>query len=96
MQKSTKQQIPKAALRRVVYEATQTLASPENNFRWKASALDVLQEAAEQYLTELIHCSNLAAIHCDRVTIKPKDTRLVRRVWEYIEYNNIDKCGMQA
>lgn len=38
------------------------------------------QEAAESYLVELFEDMKLCAIHAHRVTIKPRDMDLVRRL----------------
>jgi histone H3 len=43
-------------------------------------ALEVLQEAAEAYLIALLEDSNLCAIHSKRITVKPIDMQLSRRV----------------
>jgi len=49
-------------------------------FRWQASAILALQEAAEAHLVGLFEDSNLCAIHGKRVTIMPKDMQLARRI----------------
>ena len=41
---------------------------------------DLLQEAAESYLTLLFDEANLCAIHAKRVTIMPKDIHIARRL----------------
>ena len=48
--------------------------------RFQKQALFALQEATEAYLVGLFEDSNLCAIHSKRVTIKPKDMQLSRRV----------------
>jgi histone H3/H4 len=49
-------------------------------YRWQASAILALQEAAEAHLVGLFEDSNLCAIHGKRVTIMPKDMQLARRI----------------
>ncbi|RWS00065.1 histone 3-like protein, partial [Dinothrombium tinctorium] len=46
----------------------------------QASALEVLQEAAETYLVELFEHSNLVANNAERVTVMPEDMHTVRRI----------------
>ena len=40
-----------------------------------------LQEAAEAFLISLFKDTNLCAIHAKRVTIMPKDMKVVLRIW---------------
>ena len=49
-------------------------------FRWQASALLAMQEAAEAYLVHLFEDANLCTIHAKRVTIMPRDIQLARRI----------------
>ena len=42
--------------------------------------VNAIQEAAEAYLVGLFEDTNLVAIHAKRITIKPKDIQLVRRI----------------
>ena len=48
------------------------------SLRIQSTALLALQEASEQYITEMFAKSQLAAIHGQRVTVQPKDVQLVR------------------
>lgn len=48
--------------------------------RWRADALEALQEACEDYLVSLMEDANLCAIHGKRVTIMPRDIHLARRI----------------
>ena len=43
----------------------------------QTSAVDALQQAAEAFLVSVFEDTNLAAIHAKRVTIMPKDMKLV-------------------
>mmetsp|Transcript_3086 Transcript_3086/g.4704 ORF Transcript_3086/g.4704 Transcript_3086/m.4704 type:complete len:139 (-) Transcript_3086:131-547(-) len=49
-------------------------------FRWQASAMLALQEAAEAHLVGLFEDANLCTIHAKRVTVMPKDIQLARRI----------------
>lgn len=49
-------------------------------YRWQATALIALQEAAEAHLIGLFEDANLCTIHAKRVTIMPKDIQLARRI----------------
>ena len=46
--------------------------------RWQKAALDCLQEAAEAYLVSVMCDSNLLSHHAKRVTLMPRDMRLLR------------------
>ena len=52
----------------------------QTDLRFQSHAVLALQEAAEAYLVGLFEDTNLCAIHAKRVTIKPKDIQLVRRI----------------
>lgn len=69
--------IPRAAVNRLVREIASTF---KNDLRFKESAVNALQEAAEIYITGLFEDTNLCAISARRVTIKPQDMRLARRI----------------
>ena len=76
-QKSTELLIHKLPFQRLVREITQDLNA---SLRFQTSAITALQEAAEAYLVNLFEDTNLCAIHAKRVTIKPKDIQLARRI----------------
>ena len=76
-QKSTELLIHKLPFQRLVREIAQDL---NPSLRFQTSALTALQEAAEAYLVDLFEDTNLCAIHAKRVTIKPKDIQLARRI----------------
>ena len=76
-QKSAELLIRKLPFQRLVREIALTY---KRDFRFQASALDALQEAAESYLVGLFEDTNLCAIHAKRVTIMPKDIQLARRI----------------
>ena len=47
---------------------------------WSSQALLAIQCAAEEYLVGLMHDGLCATIHAKRVTLTPKDMRLVCRI----------------
>ena len=51
-----------------------------DDYRLGHGAVEALQEAAEAYLVGLFEDTNLCAIHAKRVTIKPMDIKLARRI----------------
>ena len=51
---------------------------PDRAYRWQSLALAALHEASEAFLVNLFSNSNLAAMHAGRVTLQPKDMKLVR------------------
>jgi len=76
-QKSTDLFIRKLAFQRLVREIANDF---KDELRFQGSAMLALQEAAEAYQVVLFEDTNLCAIHANRVTIKPKDIQLVRRI----------------
>ena len=85
IQGSTDLLLRKLPFQRLVRELCDQISSDlfknENKqFRWQASALEALQEAAERYTVGLLNDSNLAAIHAKRVTLFRTDMVLVQRV----------------
>ena len=81
-QKSTELLCRRLPFRRLVLEIAQQY---KENLRFQRSAIFALQEAAEVYLVSLFDDTNLCALHAKRVTIKPGDMRLVRRMRREIE-----------
>ena len=78
-QRSTDLLIPKTSFQRLVREI---ILGPFGNkhLRIQSAALGALQESAEAYLVRVLEDTNLCANHCNRVTIKPKDMQLARRI----------------
>ena len=76
-QKSTCFLVPRAAMARLTREIAQDFKTDLN---FSKMAFETIQEAAEQYLVRLFDDTNLCAIHAKRVTIKPKDIQLARRI----------------
>ena len=77
-QRNTELLIRKLPFSRLVKEI-QTYFSRQE-YRWQASAIYALQEAAEAHLVGLFEDANLCTIHAKRVTIMPKDIQLARRI----------------
>ncbi|XP_013777404.1 histone H3-like centromeric protein cnp1 [Limulus polyphemus] len=77
-QKSTNLLLRKLPFSRVVREICQELSSLQ--YRWEATAILCLQEAAEAYLVHLFEDAYLCSIHARRVTLQPKDIHLARRI----------------
>ena len=76
-QKSTNLLLRKLPFQRLVREIAQD-CKPDLQFQ--SVALLALQEAAEAYLVGLFEDTNLCTIHAKRVTIKPRDMALARRI----------------
>lgn len=76
-QKSTKLLIRKLPFQRLVREIAHDFKS---DLRYQSSAVLALQEDTEAYLVSLFEDADLSAIHAKRVTIKPKDFQLARRI----------------
>lgn len=76
-QKSTDLLVQKAPFQRLVREVTQDF---NPGLRFRATAVEALQEASETYAVQLFEDTNLCAIHAKRITVIPKDMSLVRRI----------------
>eukprot|EP01025_Chloroclados_australasicus_P047701 TRINITY_DN5378_c0_g1_i1.p3 TRINITY_DN5378_c0_g1~~TRINITY_DN5378_c0_g1_i1.p3 ORF type:complete len:152 (-),score=5.74 TRINITY_DN5378_c0_g1_i1:711-1166(-) len=76
-QRSTELLIRRLPFTRLVREITQ---DNHGEFRWSAEALGAIQESAEDFLVHLFEDTNLCAIHARRVTIRPGDMQLARRI----------------
>ena len=48
--------------------------------RFQSTAITTLQEAAENFIVGLFEDVNLLAVHAKRVTVMPRDIRLVLRI----------------
>ncbi|KXZ44232.1 hypothetical protein GPECTOR_70g462 [Gonium pectorale] len=80
-QKTTELLIRRAPFQRLVREiANKGAPGGQTDFRWRADALEALQEAAEAYMVNMMEDCNLCAIHAKRVTIMGKDMRLALRL----------------
>ena len=76
-QNTTHQMIPRLPFQRLVRQIAQ---EHFGTFKWKAVALEALQDGVESYLIGLFEDANLAAIHAKRVTIMPRDIVLAKRI----------------
>ena len=77
-QKSTELIIPKAPFSRLVREIMEEYADKAD--RIQSTALEALQEAAEDILVSFFQDSVLCMIHAKRVTLKPIDMALALRI----------------
>nr|XP_027198664.1 histone H3-like [Dermatophagoides pteronyssinus] len=78
-QKLNKLSIPKQNFQRLIQSLTNDIYG-NGRYRMQKSAIEAIQEASESYLINLLHDTNLLAIHAKRVTIMPKDLRLAIRI----------------
>ena len=76
-QKSTDLLIRKLPFQRLVHEITHSF---DPRLRFQSTALLTLQEAAEAYLVTMFEHVNVCAIHAGRVTIKPWEIALWKRL----------------
>lgn len=79
-QQGTELLIRKLPFQRLVREISQDF---RQDLRFESGAINALQEAAEAYLVGLFEDCNLVALHTKRVTIMPKDMKLVRMLREH-------------
>ena len=77
-QKSTDLLIPKASFQRLVKEIL--LDKQKDVQRIQATAVDLLQEAVEQFMVETFDNSNHCAIHAERTTLMIKDIQLAQKI----------------
>ncbi|KAF4569862.1 hypothetical protein EYR40_008843 [Pleurotus pulmonarius] len=77
LQKSTELMIPRVAFQRVVREIAQEF---KLDLRFQSTALQALQEAAEEYLVSVLQGANLCAAHAKRSTIRPVDMVLTCQI----------------
>ncbi|CAG2106525.1 unnamed protein product [Medioppia subpectinata] len=78
-QNTTDLLVRKLPFARLIREILQDIY-PSNAIRWQHSALMAIQEATEAYLIGLFEDTNIVAINAKRVTIMPRDMRVVRRI----------------
>ena len=76
-QKSTDLLLRKLPFQRLVREIAH---DHKKDLHFQSLALLALQEAAEAYMVGVFEDTNLCAIHAKRVTIKPRDMALARRI----------------
>jgi histone H3 len=78
-QRSTNLLLRKLPFQRMIREVASRYKSKET-IRFQASAIEAIQEASENYLTNLFQDGNLLALHASRVTVQPEDLRLAHRL----------------
>ena len=48
--------------------------------RWTKGAVEAIHEGTKAYMMELMEDANLLAIHACRITVRPRDIQLARRI----------------
>ena len=66
--------IPRLPFQHVVREICNSFGV---DVRWSPVAIGVLQEVAEDFMTEMFSDTTILAAHANRVTVMPKDPRLL-------------------
>lgn len=77
MQNTTDLICPKAAVKRLVHEI---LRAQKDDARIEDLAIKALHEACEAYVVKFFELANVYALHAKRVTIEPKDLKLVNKI----------------
>ena len=78
-QKHGKVLLPKAPFQRLVREIAQRLM-PNRAYRFQRSALEALQEAAEEHVVKALDRANEIALHAKRQTLLQRDMKLEQRL----------------
>ena len=81
-QKTTELLIQKVSFQRVVRELCAKMM--KSHIRFESQALLALQEAAESYLVGLFEDANLCTAHAKRITVRPQDIQLSRRIRSWL------------
>merc|ERR1712137_546091 len=79
-QKTTYLLLKKLPFYKLIKKLTQKYT--KRKLKWSSSSLFILQEALEYYLNYMLIDCKTCALHCNRVTIMPKDMNLVKRIME--------------
>ena len=81
-QKSTELLIKKKSFQRLAAEITRDVCNKEElpAFRMKVEAVNVLHESAEAFLVNLFSDATLCTTHAKRVTLRPVDIQLVKKL----------------
>lgn len=77
LQTSTRTLVPKSSMERLIREISQEFAT---DVRFKPSAIEALQQAAEMYVTGVFKKSDVVRAHCKRETLAIEDMRTAIRV----------------
>jgi len=59
-------------------------------FRISKSALSALQIATEEFMTDILHKSYFASLHCKRTTLMAKDLHLIVKLRDSVFFHTID------
>lgn len=73
LERSSRMQIQRSPFKRAMRGIAQTFRT---NLRFKADAIDVIQEAAENYISNLFEDAYICALHAKRETVLPDDINL--------------------
>lgn len=73
LERCSRMQIQRSPFKRAMRGIAQNFRT---NLRFKAEAVDVIQEAAETYITNLFEDAYICALHAKRETILPDDINL--------------------
>lgn len=79
-QRSTEILTKKAPFRRVLDQICMEEGGLTEQFRLQSDIIPLLQEAAQSHLIQVMEDANLCTIHAKRITVKPIDVQLARRV----------------
>ena len=86
-QKSTECLIKRSPFQKLIREISQVYCvcsqgpgTPSMQVRFQSTAIEALQEAAENFIVGLFEDVNLLAVHSKRVTLMPRDIRLELRI----------------
>ena len=80
IKKYQKQITPFTAKVPFVRRVRATLKELDPEFRLKDATIEAMREAAETFLSDVLHDSNLCAIHAKRQTVMVKDVVLASRI----------------
>lgn len=88
LQKSTQPCIPRLPFQRVVREVLQQF---KNDFRMQGQSIEALRESSEMFLTQMFEDCALVALASKRVTILPRDIRLLKALKESTPNNMFER-----
>jgi len=71
--------VPRAPFIRLVKEVASEVTAGKN-MNWKPTALEMLREAAEDHIVNLLGKSYWCSLHAKGVTLMPKDVQLVKNI----------------
>lgn len=70
--------IPKEPFKRLIRELVQKSSPTDKSYRMTKESLIVLEEVAQDYLTQYFNIANKLAIHRNRITVSLKDLNFIR------------------